>query len=172
MIGNRFGNRSAGYTLIELVVVVAMISLLFFMTLPRFESRLIQDDRRKVIRWIMLRVQGLKQEALRSRSTRVLHLDLDAGRIWVSQEGMDEEALDAARESGYEMPEDVSLAAVALPDGDRRVSGTVDLRFYPGGYSDRAIIQLRDEDHDPISLRIETFLTKVKLYHEAVDFEG
>lgn len=165
-------NRSAGYTLIELVVVVAMISLLFFMTLPRFEGRLIQDDQRKVTRWIMLRVQSLKQEALRSRSVRVLHLDLDAGKIWVSHEGMDEEALDAARESGYEMPEDVTLAAVALPDGDRRVSGVVDLRFYPGGYSDRAIIQLRNDDHDATSLRIETFVTKVKLYNEAVDFQG
>jgi type II secretory pathway pseudopilin PulG len=166
------GRPAGGYTLIELVVVVAMISLLFFMTLPRFQGRILQDDQRKVARWIMLRVQTLKQEAMRSAAVKILHIDLDAGRIWVSGEAMDEEALDAARESGYEMPEDVSLAAVALPGGDRRVSGVVDLRFYPGGYSDRAIIQLRDADHDPTSLRIETFLTKVKLIHDAVDFEG
>lgn len=161
-----------GYTLIELVVVVAMISLLFFMTLPRFEGRLIQDDERKVSRWIMMRVQTLKQEALRSRTVRLLHFDLDAGRIWVGDETMNEEALDAAREAGYEMPDDVELAAVLLPDGDRRASGDVALRFYPGGYSDRAIVQLRNPDHEPISLFIETFLSKVKIYHEAVDFEG
>lgn len=162
----------AGYTLIELVVVIAMIGLLFSMTLPRFGAGLVRNDGRRATRWIMLRVQSLKQETLRSPGVRTLQFDLDGGRIWVEDESMDEEARDAARASAYEMPRDMALAAVLLPDGDRRVSGVVALRFYPGGYSDRAIVLLRDADHEPTSLLVETFLSKVKLFHEAIDFRG
>jgi prepilin-type N-terminal cleavage/methylation domain-containing protein len=78
----------AGYTLLELIVVMALIGIVFFFAIPRFEGSFLLDDANTSARWLIGRLQTLREDALRSRRMQTLHVDLDTGRLWVTAEGM------------------------------------------------------------------------------------
>jgi prepilin-type N-terminal cleavage/methylation domain-containing protein len=165
----KFKGKS-GFTLVELIAVIALISLMFFFTLPRFEGAVISDDIRKVSRWLIAKVQMLKHSAVKDQKNYVLYIDLDDRRLWVADQAADEEAVEEAAKKGYGLPDEVDVTEVAFPDGENLVSGRVRIVFYRNGYSDKAIIHIRDNDDRQMSLMIEPFLSQVKVFDEYVGF--
>jgi len=160
-----------GFTLIELVVVTALISLLLVFAIPRFQDVSIFQGSNKISRWIMLKVGSLKDRAIKERRVYILHIGTDSGEMWVSGEGMDEEAREKARESARSLPAGYRISDVALPVRGKIAVGRVDIRFYPKGYSDKAMIHLEDDDGNYLSFLIEPFLTQVKRYEDYVELD-
>jgi prepilin-type N-terminal cleavage/methylation domain-containing protein len=80
--------RRAGYTLLELIVVMALIGIVFFFAVPRFEGSFFVDDAKQSSRWLIGKLQALREEALRTRRQQVLHIDLDGNRIWETADAM------------------------------------------------------------------------------------
>lgn len=167
----RIGASAAGFTLIELVVVITLLSLMLVFAIPQFENVSLFRKDNKISRWIMLKVGGLKDRALKERQVYVLHIATDTGEMWVSGEGMDEEALEKARSSAHSLPPGYRFSDVALPDQGKIAVGRVDIRFYPKGYSDKAMIHLEDDDGRYFSFLIEPFLSRVKRYEDYVELE-
>lgn len=165
-------NRSSGYTLLELIVVIALIGILLSFSLPRFRDSFLTDNSKKVSRWFMIKVQALKQEALKNRKQYILHLDMSDDKMWVTHEGMSEEEAEAAAQGGYDLPENIAVIDVEYPGGEKISFGRADIRFYKGGYSDKVLIHLEDDDNNRTSLLIEPFLPKVKYYEEYIGFDG
>ncbi len=165
-------DRASGYTLIELIVVIALIGIMLSFSLPRLRDSFLTDDSKKVSRWFIIKVRSLKHEALKNRKLYILHLDLGEDRMWVSHEGMSEEEREAASRSGYELPENIEVIDVEYPDGEKISFGRADIRFYKDGYSDKVLIHLEDGDNNRTSLLIEPFLSKVKYYEKYVGFDG
>ncbi len=161
----------AGFTLIELVVVITLLSLMLVFAIPRFESVSLFQTEKKISRWIMLKVEGLKERALRERQVYILHISTDSGEMWVTGEGMDEETLEKARESAKSLPPGYRISDVALPDQGKMAVGRVDIRFYPKGYSDKAMIHIENDDGQYLSFLIEPFLSQVKRYEDYVELE-
>ena len=160
-----------GFTLIELVVVTALISLLLVFAIPRFQDVSIFQGSNKISRWIMLKVGSLKDRAIKERQVYILHISADSGEMWVSGEGMDEETREKARESARSLPAGYRISDVTLPVQGKIAVGRVDIRFYPKGYSDKAMIHLEDDDGNYLSFLIEPFLTQVKRYEDYVELE-
>jgi prepilin-type N-terminal cleavage/methylation domain-containing protein len=100
---------SKGFTLIELVVVIVLINMMFAFALPKMDGFLFVDNRDRVSRWVILKVDQLKNLAVQKQVPYVLHVDTKDNMFWVSQEGMDEEALDKARQGGYKLPDNIRL---------------------------------------------------------------
>jgi prepilin-type N-terminal cleavage/methylation domain-containing protein len=161
----------AGFTLIELVVVITLLSLMLVFAIPRFENVSLFQTEKKISRWIMLKVEGLKERALRDRQVYILHIGTDSGEMWVTGEGMDEEGLEKARESAKSLPPGYRISDVALPDQGKMAVGRVDIRFYPKGYSDKAMIHIENDDGRYLSFLIEPFLSRVKRYEDYVELE-
>ncbi|MBW2192485.1 MAG: prepilin-type N-terminal cleavage/methylation domain-containing protein [Deltaproteobacteria bacterium] len=162
---------SDGYTLIELIVVTALISIVLFISIPRFQGAVLTDPANAVSRWIVGTVASLKEGAVRHQKRYVLHVGMDTGRLWVSDESMSEEALEDAENSGFELPGDVKVLDVEYPGRGKVAFGRADISFYKQGYSDRAFIHIKDDNDNQRSFLIETFLPKVRLYEEYVAFE-
>jgi prepilin-type N-terminal cleavage/methylation domain-containing protein len=162
---------ASGYTLVELIVVIALIGIMLSFSLPKFRDSFLTDNSKKVSRWFMIKVRSLKHEALKNRKLYILHLDLGEDRMWVSHEGMSEEEQAAASRSGYDLPENIEVIDVEYPDGEKISFGRADIRFYKDGYSDKVLIHLEDGDNNRTSLLIEPFLSKVKYYEEYVGFD-
>jgi len=164
--------KASGFTLVELIVVIALLSIMLAFALPRFQGSMLADNNKKVTRWFMNQVQILRQNSLKNRKVYTLNISPDAGTMWVSDDSMTEEALEAASQNGYSLPEDITITGVLYPDGEKISFGRAEIRFYKSGYSDKVIIQIEDDDNNPMSLLIEPFLPNIKVYEEHVNFEG
>ncbi len=144
-------------------MVITLMSITLMVTLPRLEGGLFTDGTDETTRWIIANVRGLKQKAVLEQKVYQLNVSMDAQRLWVSQEEMDEAAEEKAREKGYAMPRGVSIDHVAFSDSQRFSSGTVPIGFFPKGYSDKAVIRIRNNDGDRLAFFIEPFLPGVTL---------
>lgn len=163
-------NRAGGFTLIELIVVVSLISMMLFFAVPGFRGGLFSENIDATARWLIANIRNLKETAVRDQKLYLLHLDMDARKIWVEGDSMTEEERSAALEKAYVLPEGVSVADVQYPEVGKIGLGEARIRFYPGGYSDKALIHLTNEDEKAISLLVETFLPQVRLFEEYAEF--
>ena len=162
----------SGFTLIELIVVIALLSIMLAFAIPRFEGSMLSNNNKKVTRWFMNQVQILRHNSLKNRRIYILNISPDESKMWISDESMTEEALEAASQNGYSLPDDITVTGVLYPDGEKISFGSAQIRFYKGGYSDKVIIHIEDDDNNPMSLLIEPFLPNIKVYEEYVGFEG
>jgi|GEM_PF-292649 len=163
--------KSEGYTLIELIAVIAVIALTMFFVIPRFQETMTGNQTQKAARWIMFKVQTLKENAVRKQIRHTLHINLDSGGLWIGNESMKEEALSDAEEKGHEFAETIRVTDVEYPIQGKVEAGTADICFYKNGYSDKVLIHMEDDDNRQFTFLIEPFLSKVKMYDEYVEFE-
>lgn len=152
-----------GFTLIELIVVVALISIMLMVAIPRLEGGLFSDGSDQTARWIIVNVRNLKEKAVIDKKTYLLNVSPDVQRIWITEPGMADTDADAAREAGYALPRGVNIDHVAFSTDERFSSGTIPIAFYAKGYSDKAVIRLRTSDGDRLAFFIEPFLAGVNL---------
>ena len=159
-----------GFTLIELIVVIALIGLMLFFSLPRLQNNPFLDDSKKSARWLIGKVQVLKESAIRDQKQYTLHFDLDSGRIWETNESMSEEDNENAVLNSYALPEDVRIIDIEYPAQEKITSGQTDITFYKAGYTDKAFVHMQ-EGETYLSFLIEPFLTNVQVIEKYVDFE-
>lgn len=159
-----------GYTLIELVVVITLISVMFFLAMPRFRDNVLTDQVRKTSRWVITQTRLLKQQAVRDKKDYVLQVDVDADKLWVFASDMEGEALEKAEEGAFQLAEDVDILDVEFPTRGRLSTGQVGIHFYAGGYSDKALIHMQYENRQ-FSFLIESFLPQTRYVEEYSDFD-
>ena len=161
-----------GYTFIELVVVMALISVMFFLAMPRLQDNLLADPVGKTSRWVITQTRLLKQQAIRNRKDYVLQVDVDADKLWVVTPEMEDEQLEKAEEGAFQLSSDVDIVDVEFPVSGKISSGQVGIRFYAAGYSDKALIHMEHDNDRQFSFLIESFLPQTRYVEEYSDFEN
>jgi len=164
-------SRNSGYTLIELIIVIALIGIMLFFSIPRFQEGIFTSNTKKVSRWIIVKVNALKYKAVSDRKTYTLHVSMDKNRMWVTHDAMSEDEIENAQQQGYAFPEDLKVLDVAFPGREKISHGVADICFYKKGYSDKALIHIENDDNRQISFVIEPFLPKVKLHDKYLSFD-
>lgn len=167
----RPGCRQSGFTLIELVVVTALITLMLFIAIPRFQVLFSTDDARQAARWLMLKIPLLKDNALQEQKDYRLNFDFAEQVAWVSRDDMTEEELQAAVSSGYHPPGQVRWTDLEFGGGSKITADRAAIRFYRQGYSDKVIIHLQDDNDRQFSVLVEPFLSNVAFYDHYVNFD-
>lgn len=163
--------QEGGYTLIELVVVIALISITFFVAMPRFQENMLVDQSRKTSRWILTQVRHLKHQSIREKKTYILHVDMDAGKLWISTPEMEGAALENAEKAAFHLPEDLFVVDVEYPVRGKVGAGLADIYFYGEGYSDKALIHVESSGR-PFSFLVEPFLPHAAYLEEYAEFEN
>lgn len=162
--------RNAGFTLIELIVVMALVSLFLLLTIPRFQDALLTNENQKNCRWIMGTIRDLKRRAVEENKGFALHIDVDTRTFWITDESMSDESRLVAKQDGFVLTESLRVLDVEFPKEEKVTAGRADIFFYKSGYSDKALIHLEGEDAGRLSFLIEPFLTAVKLYPHYAGF--
>ncbi len=165
-----------GFTLVEIMVVITLISIMLAFAVPNFQS-LTTDTTKETNNWIILTVKMLKQGALQNKKNYTLHVSMESNKMWYTAEadGEDEEETETESKSlgEYQIPEGMRIVDVEFPEEEQISSGEVEINFYVQGFSDRAIIHIEDEDDDKeMSYVIEAFLLRVKMHDEFVGFDS
>jgi prepilin-type N-terminal cleavage/methylation domain-containing protein len=160
----------SGFTLIELIVVISLISIILFFSLPRFHNAFLADPVDKASLWIMMTVSALKDKAFREQKQYQLHVDMGDNRLWITDESMTEAEREDAMLKAYRLPEEVRLSGVEFPDRGNVSMDRAGIYFYRRGYSDQAFIHMDANGGEKVSLGIEPFLSRVELYNEYKGF--
>jgi len=170
------------FTLIELIVVIAMISIMLSFTIPRLDASFFSNNERKISSWILINVKALKEKAVREQTLYVLNVDLDNNQMWSSSgpvtegtedaEGIEdtEASEETPTENKYQIPSGYRLVDVEFLNEDKITRGIAEIHFYRKGYSDKALIHIEDDDNAQSSYLIEPFLPHVKIIEEYVEF--
>ena len=163
---NSNGLARKGFTLIELMVVMLLISILLAIAMPRFQVNVAQDPVKKTSRWIIHNVRVLRTAAVQKQKQHAIVIDLNRNCMWVVNADMDDEALAAAAEKSFNLPDALRIVDVQFPDKDRLSDGTAEIHFYPAGYSDEVVIHLENASAERYSFIVEPLLPKVKIIDE------
>ncbi len=159
-----------GFTLIELMVVMLLISIVLSIAIPRFEEGVFEDPTRKLSRWMINTVRTLRSQSIQQQKVQSLVLDLSHQRMWLSSEEMSEEATAAAMEHARELPGGMKFVDVQFPLADPISNGTAQINFYPAGYSDNVLIHLENDNAERFTYHVQPLLPKVKFFEDWIDF--
>ena len=162
--------RCNGFTLIELIVVISLIGMMLFFSLPRLQNNPFLDDSKKSSRWLIGKVRTLKESAIRDQKQYNLHFDLDSGRMWETNESMSQEEIESAALNSYDLPEDVRIIDVEYPTKGKISSGQTEIAFNKAGYTDKALVHIQ-EGEKYLSFLIEPFLPQVQFFESYASFE-
>jgi general secretion pathway protein H len=160
-----------GFTLLELIVVISLMGIMLVFTVPRFHETLFLDETKAGSRWIIGKIQALKEAAVRNQKQYTLHIDLDAERFWETDASMSAEDLDKAALNAASLPSGLKIADIEYPIRGKINSGRTGITFYKNGYSDKVLIHLRDGE-EFVSYLIEPFLSDVARYETYASFEN
>ncbi|MBF0227651.1 MAG: type II secretion system protein [Desulfobacterales bacterium] len=156
--------KQKGFTLIELVVVMFLLSITLFFALPNINNSILSNSKNQFSRWLILNIKALKEKSTAEQNKYILHIAISTGRLWITNETMGEEdKINAARQA-YKISNDIKIIDVELMRKGIISSGRVDINFYKGGYSDKAFIHFADEKYDQFTVSVEPFIGKVIFY--------
>jgi prepilin-type N-terminal cleavage/methylation domain-containing protein len=168
--GHGPSSRNSGFTLIELIVVIALLGLMLFFSLPRLQNNPFLDDTKKSARWLISKVQTLKESAIRDQKQYVLHFDLDSGNVWETNETMTPEDIESAAIDSYVLPDDLQIIDIEYPTAGKISSGQAKIIFYKAGYTNKALVHMQDGD-TYLSFLIEPFLSDVQFFEKYASFD-
>jgi len=162
--------NNQGFTLIELVTVMAVMGVVLFFTLPRFSAFNPFEASMTPTGKLLLLIGQLKSQALESQQDYLLRIDTDTGRVWVSSPGTVSDPEVMGKKEPFTYPlisfsddssiEDVNnLTNTQTDEGDGH--GTI-IRFSGGGYCDQAYIYIREKDRE-FTVIVEPFLPRAQL---------
>lgn len=164
-------NTIQGFTLIELMVVMLLISIILAVAIPRFEGGWMQDPIKKVSRKMISTVRNARSKTVQTQKQHSLIVDFDAQQLYVVAEATDPEATPGADATAkFKIPESVTLVDVQYPNSEAISTGSASIHFYPAGYSDYALIRMENSSEERFTFMIQPLLPKVKFYSQWIEF--
>ncbi len=163
-------SKENGFSLIELIIVMVITGVVLSFVLPNFRAFNPLSPADNVLGKTVQLIDRLKIQAMTEYRDYVMHVDLAQGLIWISHDTMDEDQTDDAKNSGIRFSGDTILLGVEYPQPLPHDTDQFLIRFYKKGYSDMALIHLKNDDED-VTLVIEPFLANAELEKRIVSYD-
>ncbi len=157
---------SAGFTLLELTVVLALVAIMISLAVPNIRSALYTDELKSAARRLTGLVARAGQDAVTRHRPGQLVYDA-SGRVFrLEGNGTGRQT------STMRLPESVRLVDIMSVHGGTRSSDRMTIRFSSAGYVDKTLIHLRDTDGREMTLMLSPFLGVTRLYAGYLDLES
>lgn len=157
-------NKQAGFTLIELALVVVILGMLASLSLPML-SGLEPDRLNATARRLSGTVKYLYNEAAMTGFEHRLIFDLDTGSYHAAQLSASGE-LQTATGLGrrYQLRDGVHIDSIYQPRLGKQVEDQVTTAILPGGWLEETIIHLRDDEDRKLTLRLVPMTGLTEIY--------
>ena len=150
---------SAGFTLVELVVVLILVGLVTALTLPNLSRSLDRMRLRRVVQEMTATARHARGQAILKQAPQWIGLDLEQDLYWLG-EGFAEDGVGddgAVRKESSSLPSEVDLQDFQWLDG-REASEIAWIQFYPNGSSSGGSFALIDKEGKGIArINLESF---------------
>ncbi|MFK5954605.1 MAG: type II secretion system protein [Desulfobacterium sp.] len=162
--------NNQGFTLIELVTVMAVMGIVLFFTLPRFDAFNPFGASMTPTGKLLLLIEQLKSQTLETQQDYLLKIDTATGQVWVTSSDLvsgigDIPEKESSPEPLISFSEDSSIEDVTIISRTMDEEGDGDeitIRFSGNGYSNQVFIYIQEDDRD-LTVAIEPFLPRAQL---------
>lgn len=170
---SHFKKRESGFTLIELVVVVTLISIMLVMAVPSMRETLLTDSLNSTAAKLIGTVKSSRNSAVREQQSYLLHFDNGERRIWSEKEKATDLAEDDkhAASSELALPPTVTIQDIWTKSAGLAEGELVTLWISKQGYMDETFIHLSEEER-VVTLYFSPFLATVKVFDDYIDPES
>jgi len=166
--------KEKGFTLLELIVVTALIGTMLAISIPSMRNAFFTDPLKSTTRKIIGLVTGIRELAVRSQQPYLVHVSQMENRIWyekdVEKGGKQQSATD--QDGELVLPESVRITgAWAATGADVDLSqGHLVIWVSKQGFLVDTIIRIEDDDGNHLNVKFYPFLDPAIVSDEAVPF--
>lgn len=152
-----------GFTLMELVVVMVLLSLLTVFAVPRIRSSLFTDQLKNTARRLIALVNETGQAARSEHQPYLLIFDSGSQVFHVRA---DTRKKDNPQQTirDVHVPAGIRIVDFVSVHGGKRDSGELTLWFSKNGYVDKTLIHFQDDAGRELTLALSPFLGVSRLY--------
>lgn len=162
------GLNKNGYTLIELAVVVFLLGLMVYISVPKIRDTMSKDGVKSTVRRIVGVTRELRATAVRENVDYALHLDLYNNAFWTYSADMTPEKLDQRKKNAFHFPEGVRITDVSQFGLEKKADGEVDIKLFKQGYVQPTIVHLARAEQN-FTIVFSPFLNNIKVYDKYVE---
>ncbi len=166
--------KSAGFTLIEIMVVVFLLGAFFSVAMPRvFKTG--DMSLRSASRGLVTTIRYLYSKSVFEKRIYKLSFDIDAGEYWV--EVLQGNQFTSGEGSGHgrkKLPSEVSFNDIQTERTQGKVGSGRDafILFLPTGIVDSAVIHLRTGKDNFFTLSTNPYTGATKVFDKYVEFNN
>jgi len=157
-----------GFTLIELVVVIAVIGVVFALAVPTTRDAITVDDLKKATRRIVGLERQLRVDAVRDGIDQILCLDVRQSLYWVESADMTPEKVDEVKKKARGLGTGVSVADIVTGKNEKIKDGLVRLRFSKNHVCPPFVLHLAEGERF-MTITVNPFLGVTGVYDRYAD---
>ncbi len=165
-----FHVNHSGFTFVELMVVVGIFTIVLLFSIPVFRQIHLTSNASDHVTGLIVFLENLKLRAMVENKNFTLYMDSGSGKIYVTDDTMDEDARQVALNNGISLKGDLQLLNLEFPDDDTRPDDDKSICFFSKGYSDRVLIHVREESRE-MTIQLCMFQKKVHLIDRYVSYD-
>jgi general secretion pathway protein H len=161
--------NEAGFTLIELAMVVLVIGIVSAIAMPRFGGLLERQQMHRTINAIRGYARYLQAYAASEKCVYALTFDLDQQILSTASLPTLECPGQTRRLPDYVVPSTVRILDVVTPENEKLGEGQVTTLFFPNGFVQPSVIHLGGIGVEPVTLMIEPLTGRVQVFDGYVE---
>ena len=154
--------RASGFTLVELVVVIAVIGIMLGLLVPNLSLVSREGDLRAAVRTLSGLLAEGRNQALMSGQPRAVCIELSSGRCWLAGGG--------ERRGRRALPQGLRPASITFQRAAPLTSGVAEIAIQAKGLARPALIVLRG-GNEAWTLSVRPFDASLAVYEGAVAWE-
>ncbi len=158
--------NNRGFTLIELMVVIALIGVMLFIAVPTTRDALTVNNLKKAARQFIGLERQLRVDAVRDQVNYVLVLNVPAASYFVITDDMTpEKVLEVEKAQSKKLAGDVVLLDVVRDKNEKIKEGRVKIKFGKNHVSPPLVLHLSQEE-ERMTLVVNPFLGVTAVYDD------
>lgn len=164
------------FTLLELLVVAALVAIMLTLSVPAFRTSLLNDPLRQGARKVIGTINEARQAATRSTVGCVVNLNISENELGYhcpesdAEESVENSGSEKEPAPGVKLPDQVRISSVWIGAEENISTGEVDLWINPKGLMTQTIINLTDEDKE-MALISSVFVADIRLEDKSMSPE-
>ena len=156
-----------GFTLIELIVVCALIAIMLSLSVPSLRSTIVNDPLKTTVRKSIGLVREVREKAARQHQPYLLHVNHIENAIWYEEERVAADASeDETEPDKWELADYVRISGLWVAKERKSALEDTVIWISPEGYLENTLISFEDEDGRTLAVEFQTFLDEAILHEQ------